>query len=98
MRFALLAMLLGACASASHAPAWPKPHEAAIDGGESLAPHEARGVAVGKAAEDDKPAAPTAVATVPDAAAKATPAVASPAAAATEEMLQTEEIIIEIDD
>jgi hypothetical protein len=98
MRFALVAVLLGSCASAPHETAWPAPHTREADGGESLAPHEARGATASKATEDDKPVAVTAVVTVPDAAAKVTPAAASPAAAATEEILQAEELVIEIDD
>ncbi|CAN5426139.1 hypothetical protein BH11MYX1_BH11MYX1_24380 [soil metagenome] len=97
MRFTLLAALLCSCAGSSHAAAWPKAHERQVDGGESLAPHEARVVTASKAADDDKPAAPAAVTTTP-AATEAKPAAATPPAATSEEPIQAEEIIIEIDD
>ena len=69
------------------------------EGGESLAPHEARVVAaVSKGgAEDDKPIGPPATAVTQPAAPAVTSAV-TPPAAASEETIQSEEIIIEIDD
>jgi hypothetical protein len=99
MRFALLAVLVAGCAGSSHEAAWPKGHTAETDGGESLAPHEARMVATAKPVDDDKPATPAAATAVPVATAtEATPDAVTPAAAAAEEVIQSEEIVIEIDD
>ena len=101
MRFALVAVLVSACARTPHEPAWPAPHARDADGGESLAPHEARVVAVvskGGGAEDDKPVGPAATASPAATATTATAAAVTPPAAASDETIQTEEIIIEIDD
>jgi hypothetical protein len=98
MRFALV-LVLGACVGGSGtAPNWPKQHEHDTDGGESLAPHVAAATAVAAAASvEDKPA--DAVVTPAAVPAAATPAVTTPAATTpTEEPIQTEEIVIEIDD
>jgi hypothetical protein len=100
MRWPLVLVVVSGCAGSSgHAPAWPKTHEAETDGGESLAPHVARAVAVAadKTEDEVKPAAPaaTAAAVTPDAA----PSVATPAATQPQdETINTEEIIIEIDE
>ena len=100
MRFALLAVLLGACAGSSHEAAWPKGHTSETDGGESLAPHEAKVVVAATKADDDKPAAVAVTATpaVTTAEPASPGAAAVKPAAATEEVIQSEEIIIEIDD
>jgi len=98
MRFALLAVLLGACAGSSHEAAWPKGHTSETDGGESLAPHEAKVVVAATKADDEKPAAVAVTATPAATAINATPAAVTAPAAATEEVIQSEEIIIEIDD
>jgi len=80
--------------------AWPKQHARDTDGGESLAPHEARAVAAVEAADDkssstsdtdSKPAKPTTPGTpIGPAATPSTPP-------AEEVPVQTEEVIIEID-
>jgi hypothetical protein len=97
MRFAIV-LVLGACVGGSSAtPKWPKQHVSDIDGGESLAPHVAAAQAIAAVTEDVKPAdaavvTPVVVPTTTPAA--TTPAVTTP----TDETIQTEEIIIEIDD
>jgi hypothetical protein len=97
---ALALVFLTACAgSAGNGPAWPKAHDTEADGGESLAPHTAKTVAtigVGVDVEEVKPA--TAAATVTPAGAaegSAAPVATTPA---TDEVINTEEIIIEIDE
>lgn len=101
MRFLALVFVLG-CGAGSREPAWPKPHEADNDGGESLAPHGSRSaVAAAVVEDDDKPAveAKPAEARPASDAKPAAPASDAPAAAApADETLQTEEIIIEVDD
>jgi hypothetical protein len=94
MRFVALLLIAG-CGHPS-GPAWPKQHASDDDGGESLAP---RAAAISIAAlQDDKPAV-AAVVAAPAAAAEAAPAVVAPAVTTpTDETLQTEEIIIEIDE
>lgn len=96
-------MLLAACGgSRAGGPAWPAPRAAETDGGESLAPRQPSAVAAIEEAED---ATPTPVTTPVAPALPATPAAAKPdkpsspeAAAAKDEVLMTEEIIIEIED
>jgi len=101
MRVLLLFVLLG-CAR-SHSPDWPKASTTAKDGGESLAPREARAVTAIEASPDETPSAASADSTpVKAAASPGTPItpVAAPAAAApsgAEDPLTTEEIVIEID-
>lgn len=94
-----MVVLLGACVgSSSTSPKWPKQHESETDGGESLAPHVAAAEAVAAVTEDVKPADATVV-TPAVAPAATTPAVTTPAVTTpTDEPIQTEEIIIEIDD
>jgi hypothetical protein len=98
MRFAIV-LVLGACVGGSSAtPKWPKQHVAEVDGGESLAPHVAAAQVIAAVVEDVKPAdaAVTTPATTPTA---TTPAVTTPVVTPpTDETIQTEEIIIEIDD
>jgi hypothetical protein len=98
VRFALVVSLVGCVGSASRTPAWPKLHESDTDGGESLAPHAAAAAVMAAAGpEDDKPIIPVVVA--PTAATPtATPTVTPTVAPSTDETIQTEEIIIEIDD
>lgn len=101
MRRALVLVVLFGCAGASsHEPAWPKPHVSDNDGGESLAPHQAHQVAAVSKDDDAeaKPAAPAAEGTAPKTPEAATPAVTAPNQAPTDETINTEEIIIEIDD
>lgn len=98
IRFALV-LVLGACVGGSGTePKWPKPHEADTDGGESLAPHVVTAQAIAAATDDVKPADATVVTPVATPAATTpavtTPVVTPPAA----ETLQTEEIVIEIDE
>ncbi|HEV7557913.1 MAG TPA: hypothetical protein VGO00_20745 [Kofleriaceae bacterium] len=101
MRVLLLFVLLG-CAR-SHAPAWPKASTTAKDGGESLAPREARAVTAVEASPDETPSTASAEAVPSKPAASpgtpitpvAVPAVAAPSGA--EDPLTTEEIVIEID-
>ena len=89
-----LAFALAGCASHGAPPqAWPKASTTALDGGESLAPHESKQivVAVEKSDEGEHAAAAPAAA-VPTAAAPAdAPPAASPAAVTpTEETITSE--------
>ena len=97
MRLAVV-FLLGACVGGSGAtPKWPKQHVSDVDGGESLAPHVAAAQVIAAVIEDVKPA--DAVVTPAVTPATTTPAVTTPAVTTpTDETIQTEEIIIEIDD
>jgi hypothetical protein len=78
--------------------------EAKTDGGESLAPHVARRemTAIERSDDENKPTAAPAAAPAPAAASTGdAPAAAAPSAPATqpiEEVITTEDIIIEIDD
>jgi hypothetical protein len=98
VRFALISLLVGCAGSSSHAPAWPKQHQSETDGGESLAPHVAGATAIAaSSSDDDKPIIPVVVApttTTPTVTPAVTPTVTTP----VDETIQTEEIIIEIDD
>jgi hypothetical protein len=106
MRRLLLVVALGVSAAAcSHAKstglAWPEPSKTADDGGESIAPHEASTVAAAIEKSDDEPEAKAAVDTP-----AATPAASedkpASAPAATpppnDDVIMSDEIIIEIDD
>ena len=97
MRFAVV-FVLGACVGGSGTtPKWPKQHVAEVDGGESLAPHVAAAQTVAAVTEDVKPADAVVTPTVTPAA--TTPAVTTPAVTTPiDETIQTEEIIIEIDE
>lgn len=103
MRSWLFAVILAGCAGRVAEPSWPKPFEAADakDGGEAIAPHQAKQniVAIERADDDAKPQVATAptVAAVTPAIDVGTPAVA-PASTTTEEVITSEEIIIEIDE
>ncbi len=107
LRSSLLAgILLAACGGRpAGGPAWPKAHATEADGGESLAPQKASAVAAIEEAEDATPSA--AAGAAPSAPAASTPAVKSEksekptspeASTPKDEILTTEEIIIEIDD
>ena len=100
----MLPLALAACSMACSGhgpagPAWPKPAEHRVDGGESLAPRAAAR-AIAAIVEDDRPAeravtdkpaaAPAPASTAPTAPVAATPA--------QDEPLPTEEIVIEVDD
>jgi hypothetical protein len=102
MRRALvLVFVLGCAGSSAHGPAWPKQHDKQADGGESLAPHVSSQVAaIGITKDDDDEGKPAAVTPAPAAAAAATatPAVTPPTQTPADETINTEEIIIEIDD
>jgi hypothetical protein len=103
MRRALVLLVISACAgSSAHAPVWPKQHVADDDGGESLAPHQSSEVAaigLGKGDEDEgKPAAATTTAGPAAAATEAAATVTTPAQTPVDETINTEEIIIEIDE
>lgn len=104
MRRALVLVMVSACAgSSSHAPAWPKQHVSENDGGESLAPHQSHQVAeIGLTKDDDDEGKPAAVTPTAGSAAAATvtatPAATTTTQTPTDETINTEEIIIEIDD
>lgn len=99
----VLTATLGACNSAhARKPAWPKQTEREVDGGESLAPRSATAVAardtdaVDDAADDDAVVTPKSTpTTTPPTDAKPTP---STPTTVIEDLVITEEIVIEIDD
>ena len=106
MRRWVIVVGLAACGhhASSSGPAWPKQHDAADDGGESLAPRVARPIEVATPKVSDEPKAiPTTPLAVPTVAAPApgltspTPAL-PPLAQPTEETITTEDLVIEIDD
>ena len=96
----LLLLLLGsACGRSTSGPAWPKTADKEVDGGESLEPRVAGSVAAIEDSKDEvvevkaveKPAdKPAATEVKPD--------VPAPAVPVVEEPIQTEEIVIEIED
>jgi hypothetical protein len=106
LRSVLLAGILLAACGGRHAgePAWPKAHATESDGGESLAPRQASAVAAIEEAEDTTPSASSLAA--PSVPSGSTPAVkseksekpASESSTPKDEVITTEEIIIEIDD
>jgi hypothetical protein len=106
MRRLLFVVILGACTSAKPSgPAWPKMAETdpKEDGGESIDPRESNAVAaVIEKSEEPAEKKTEGEAATPAAATTATdekPAVpAAPTTAPTDEVITTEEIIIEIDD
>jgi hypothetical protein len=103
MRWLFVVAALAGCAPrAASGPAWPKQHFADNDGGESISPRQPKQIAVATPRVDEvKPVAvkatvaPVAVAPGVDAPAAT---VIAPVVQPTEEMITTEEIIIEIDD
>jgi hypothetical protein len=103
MRRLLLALALIGCGNAkASGPKWPEPSTTAEDGGESIAPRPSATYAVvaEKAAETEE-AKPTPTATEAKPAAAATddkPAATPTTTAPAEEVITTEEIVIEIDD
>jgi hypothetical protein len=95
-------LLVGCTHPVSTGPAWPKASKQDKDGGESLAPHESKQMAVALEKEDDAPAAvakpkPDAPAIVPTGDAPVPTAAVVPGPA-VEDVITTEDIIIEIDD
>ena len=102
MRRLLFVVAVAGCTHAgSSGPQWPKTTASEHDGGESLAPRDpAKEVAVAAAPSDDdadKPAA-TDTAEAPPAAASATEGAApsAPATAQPEDVIQSDEIVIEV--
>jgi hypothetical protein len=98
MRRCWLLLVLAGCIHGSSSPAWPKSSSANDnDGGESLAPrppaHE-----VTASTEDSTGDTPAAAVTATPAAAPVAPAVTPAATTPTEEPVQTEEMVIEIED
>ena len=99
----LLIALLGCSRPGSTGPAWPKPHAHDSDGGESLAPRAAAR-AIASAVEDDRPADRATGDKATAAPAAATPAAAAdkpagtPSVTVTEEPLNAEEMVIEVED
>ncbi|MEP6866156.1 MAG: hypothetical protein ABJE66_36385 [Deltaproteobacteria bacterium] len=104
MHRAVVLLVASACAgSTAQGPAWPKQHVSENDGGESLAPHQSSQVAeIGVTKNDDdegKPAAKTPTANPATVTVDAiTPAVTPPTQTPSDDPVNTEEIIIEIDD
>jgi hypothetical protein len=104
-RRALLAIalfgLVGCAPHAATGPAWPKAADSDKDGGESLAPHEAKQVtvAVEKSEAEPKPVvAPAAPVVVPPTEGALAPVIAPSVSAPIEDTITTEDIVIEIND
>ena len=105
MRLGLLMIALAACSSPAVAgPTWPKAAAREVDGGESLAPRAAAR-AIAAIVEDDKPVdkvaadKPAAVAAGRPASSTADkPAVTTPGTTTPDELILTEDIVIEIED
>jgi hypothetical protein len=101
LRFALLISLLTACGGSAKGPSWPKSAGDGPDGGESLAPKPGS-VAVSAAADDvddiviDKPAEKPALKTDDKPAESPRPTV--PTVTAPDDVINTEDLVIEIDD
>lgn len=96
--FAVLGLI--SCADASARPSWPRPRPRDTDGGESLAPRPAARTIT--AAVEDRPseraaAAPTAGVSVAPVAAPAAAAAAAPAESSSDEPINAEEIVIEVE-
>ena len=102
MRRLLFVVMLAACSHAkATGPAWPEPSTTADDGGESLEPHEASPVtaAIEKADEpEEKPAEEPAKDAPADATDDKPAAVTAPTQPANDDVIMSDEIIIEIDD
>lgn len=99
VRFVVLAALLVACGgSGSRTPAWPKASAHGTDGGESLAPRVASSVAAIEQADEIKPEDKPVV--KPDAPVETSVGVKPvvPAVTKPDDVITTEDIIIEIDD
>lgn len=102
MRRILLVLAVTACThSAATGPAWPKQHVKDDDGGESLAPRDPAksiSIATEETGDDDKPAPAAAPAEKPAAApvTEGGAPASAPAAAQPEDVIQTEEIVIEV--
>lgn len=95
----LIAASAAACSgSRSAAPAWPKLHDTEVDGGESLEPRPKTQVAAAVATSDDKTPAPAEAPVAPVVAPVVAPAVTAPTTVAPEEVITTEDIVIEVDE
>lgn len=101
-RFAILiGLVITACGGTASGPAWPKSAARETDGGESLAPKP--GSVVVSAADDDDdivvavPEKPAAKATVSEDKPE-TPRPVSPTVTAPDDIINTDDLIIEIDD
>jgi hypothetical protein len=104
MRTVLLGVFLIGCATSPRGPAWPKDRAPEVDGGESLEPRVASAAAV-EQSKDSSPAVevPPAIETVTPA---ITPPVAEPLptpalpdiATDDDDVIITEELVIEIED
>lgn len=102
LRLAIALALIAACGGSSRGPAWPKSADHETDGGESLAPKPGS-VAVNASSDDDdevvatpaeKPAAKApADETKPD-----SPRPTAPTVTAPDDVINTDDLIIEIDD
>jgi hypothetical protein len=102
MRGLLFVVMLAACSHAkASGPAWPEPSKTADDGGESVEPHETSAVAAA-IEKSDEPEEKPAVEPEKDAPAEATddkPAtVSAPTQPSNDDVIMSDEIIIEIDD
>ena len=102
-RVLLVVAVLGllACGASAKGPAWPKQSVKDVDGGESIAPRSS--VAAVEDSDDEVVEAPAKLPDKPDdKPVKETPKpetpAAKPAATTPDEPIQTEEIVIEVED
>ncbi len=95
----LLATSAAACSGArAGEPAWPKSHVAEVDGGESLAPRPKTQIAAAVAISDDKTPAVVEAPVVPVVAPAPGSAAVIPTTVAPEDVITTEEMVIEVDE
>ncbi len=101
VRLALLIGFLAACGGSSNGPTWPKSAGDGSDGGESLAPKPGS-VAVNSSDDDDvivveKPAEKLAAKATEDKPAES-PRLTVPTVTAPDDIINTDDLVIEIDD
>ena len=103
---ALVAPLAACTSHAARGPAWPKLHEAGSDGGESIAPHEARVPAAAAAHADassaDAPSSDSSPASATPAGDSGADGAAAPATASpgdpSDDTVTVDGVVIDIDD
>ncbi len=102
VRLALLIGVLAACGGGSNRPTWPKASASDSDGGESLAPKPGS-IAVSASDDDDDDDIVIEKPTEKPAAVKATepsesPRPTAPTVTAPDDVINTDDLVIEIDD
>jgi hypothetical protein len=93
MRIVIALVLVACTPGAGSGPAWPKLHDAAHDGGESLAPHPRVQIAAQLEEEPPPPPPPHEVSVAPIVQPPAAPATQATPAEPDTQVIMTEEII-----